>query len=104
MTKEQKQAFENDLKSLADRFDEMEFCWLESESNGFWLANVMFEIGCALHFTIEITFQNPNTSFIDHRACLSLRPDTRNYCQIKKVAESCIAVFKKHGFKLLSEV
>lgn len=102
MTEEQKQAFVNDLKSLTDKYDEMDFCWLESDTDGFWLANAWFEIGCPLGFYIEITFQNPNNRF--HNACLSLKPDTRNYCQIKKVAESCIAVFEKHGFKLLSEV
>lgn len=103
MTEKQKQAFVNDLKSLTDdRFDEMDFCWLESDTDGFWLANAWFEIDCPLGFDIEITFQNPNNSF--HRAYLNLKPDTRNYCQIKKVAESCIAVFEKHGFKLLSEV
>lgn len=102
MTEEQKQAFVNDLKSLTDKYDEMDFCWLESDADGFWLAHAWFEIGCPLGFDIEITFQNPNNRF--HNACLNLKPDTRNYCQIKKVAESCIAVFEKHGFKLLSEV
>lgn len=45
-------------QQISDRFDEMEFfVWLESESDYFWLANVIFEKGILRYNAYNVTLK-----------------------------------------------